>query len=172
MADMSTFAGGAGGLFSVGASIYGGIEGSEAANKKYQSELAIAQNEQLANQQRRLAMELNARRSQRQVVRTAQQASANALSAATNQGAQFGSGLQGGLAGVSAQSATAQEGIYQNLQIGEKLFDYDQNINAAKLQAAQAETQMSEAQGFMNIGKSVGGSFKDIMSLASLLPMA
>jgi hypothetical protein len=168
--DFSSFAGGAGALFSTGASIYGAIEGSKAANKKYQSEQAIAQYEMQANQQRRLAMELNARRRQRETVRTAQQAQANAMSAATSQGAQFGSGLQGGLAGVSAQSATAQEGIYQNLQIGEKLFDIDQNIDAAKLQAAQAETQMYDAQGWMSVAKSAGGSLKDIMSLSSLIP--
>ena len=168
--DLSTFAGGAGGLLSAGGSIFSAIESSKAAKEKADAEKQIASLEIQADSQRRQAMELSARRQQLQTVRNAQQAQAMALSAATNQGAAFGSGLQGGLAGVSGQANTANLGVSQNLQFGENLFDINQQIDTQKMNIADAETSLSNAQGLSSMFSSISKGLPAIMNLATLIP--
>src|SRR5882672_6919476 len=69
------------------------------------------------NQQNLMQMKLNARRAQMEVLRNNQRARSMALSSATNQGAAFGSGLQGGLGQIQGMSNTNLLGINQNLKI-------------------------------------------------------
>lgn len=170
--DTSTLFGGAGSLLSVGGGIFSALESSSAAKDKANSEKQIASLEMQADAQRRQAMELSARRQQLQTVRTAQQAQAMALSSATNQGAQFGSGLQGGLAGVSGQANFANLGVSQNLQFGENMFNINQQIDNQKLAIADDESALASAQGLGSMFSSLGKGLPAIMNLASLIPGA
>lgn len=149
----------------IGIGIAGALGAANAAKKKSGAERAIAGFEMQADQQRRQAMELNASRQSLQTLRNAQQARSISLAAATNQGAQFGSGLAGGQATVSGQAGNSLLGISQNLEIGRNLFNINQNIDAAKMTVADAETQMATDQALMSVGSSLGkgvGAFKNI----------
>jgi len=79
----------------------------------------IAASEQALEGQRRVAMELDARRRNLEIVRNQQRGRSMALAAATAQGARRGSGLQGGYAQISGQTGVNMLGVNQNLQIGE-----------------------------------------------------
>src|SRR5882672_1056370 len=136
---------GAGATLQAAGSIYGAIEGSQFAKQKADEEKAIAQLEMQADQQRRQAMEISARRQQVQTVRNAQQARATALSASVNQGAQFSTGAQGGQQGVTSQGNFANLGVSQNLQIGENLFNINSAIDATKIAEADTESKQATA---------------------------
>jgi len=131
------------------------------AKQKAEAEKANAMLEMQADQQRRQAMEIDARRRMLQTVRTAQQAQSSALAASVNQGGQFSSGLAGGRATVSGEAATSELGISQNLQIGEKLFDINSQIDINKLSIADIESKSSQAQG---ISSAMTGIGKGLMS--------
>src|SRR5688572_5457871 len=79
-------------------SMFGASEVSEAQQK-------IAQLEMQANAVRQQQMETNARRETLEAIRRTQQARSVALSNATAQNAQGGSGLQGGFGQISGASA-------------------------------------------------------------------
>lgn len=141
--------------------------------------------EKQVNTQRQQAMELSGRRQQLEVFRNNQRARALGLNAAVSQGAQFGSGLQGGLAGINAQSMVNNQGINQNLEIGRNIFGLDNkitDINAtestlkANYQSSQAKSQawsslggsiMGAAGGLGNIAGAAGGTFDKMAGLFS-----
>ena len=96
-----------------------------------QKEQARAQQEGIAAQQRaeasrKQAMELDAMRRRREIVRQNVKARSMALSTATSQGASGGSGLQGGLAGIEGQTNTNLLGVNQNEAIGADIFSANQ----------------------------------------------
>jgi hypothetical protein len=150
---------GAGAALEVGGSIYGALEGSRFAKQKAEQEKAIARLEIEADKQRRDAMDIQARRGMLQNVRNAQQAQANALSSAVGSGAQFSSSAQSGQRQAGAEAAYGNLGISQNLQIGEKLFDINEQIDYTKMSEADTESKQATAMGigsaFTNIGKSL-----------------
>lgn len=158
------------GLVGLAGGIAGSFETAAGAKQKAQAEQAIAQLEMQADQQRRNAMEISARRQMLQTKRTAQQAGAIALSSAVNQGAQFSSSAQGGQQGVTSQGNYANLGVSQNLQIGENLFNINSEISGAKLTEAEAESKIAEGQGISSIFGAVGKSAGAFGNLLSLVP--
>lgn len=156
------------GVAGFGLGIAGALESSQGAQKKAAAQRYVAQLEMQADQQRRQAMEISARRQQLQTVRTAQQSRAMALSTAVGQGSQFSSSAIEGQAQTGSQAAYANLGVSQNLQIGENLFNINQNIDAAKMTEADAETQIAQGQGLSSLGGSlgkIGGPFSNLLSL-------
>lgn len=146
-----------GGLQAVGfamqlAGVFGGMGASQ---KNAQISQAIAQQERNINDQKRQQMELSARRQQMEVFRNAQRMRAQGTAAAVNQGAQFGSGLQGGLAQVSDQSYSNSLGIGQNLEIGNNIFDMNNTISGLNAQKSQVQSEAAMYQGFTSLGGSV-----------------
>lgn len=89
-----------------------------------------------AERARESAMNLDARRRQRQILREAQVARATALSNATSQGAQGGSGLQGAYGQVSGEANTASVGVEQNRQLGSEIFAANRQYASAQSTAA------------------------------------
>jgi len=75
--------------------------GAKASNQAQVQQIKL---QQQVEQQRQHAMELDAHRKQLETVRNMQRARFLALSTATNQGAQFGTGLQGGYGQISGES--------------------------------------------------------------------
>jgi hypothetical protein len=96
-------------------------------------------------------MELDATRTQRQVVRAAILARATSLAAATNQGAGESSGFFGSLSQITSEANRQLGGIFQNLSIGRGIF---------KENAAMAEfiTQGNKARTDVNIAQSKLGT--------------
>src|SRR5580765_8302042 len=108
------------GLEGVGAatSLVGGYLGYQAGKGEYQAQSNIAEMQQQINKLHVNQMELTGRRNSMEVLRNEQKARSLALSGATNQGAAFGSGLQGGYGQISGQGGTNLLGIAQNLSLG------------------------------------------------------
>jgi len=147
----------------LGMSLFGGLSqaGSsrEYAEKSYAIQSQISANENLVNNQREDAMRLNARRNVLEQFRNTQRMAARATAAATTQGAQFGSGLAGGLGQISAQGAYNVQGLSQNLEIGENIFGINRTISGEKLQLAQLQSQYGQTsatnQGLMSLGSGI-----------------
>lgn len=107
---------------------------------------AMAQAEQLRKRQ----MELESQRSRRETVRKMVAARSVALSNATSQGAQGGSGLQGGFAQIASQGTSQLLALNQNTEIGRGIFD-------ANARADRAGGMVATGQGM----QSLGGMFMD-----------
>jgi hypothetical protein len=138
-------------------SIFGGLEAAQGAKQKAALEKQIAGMEMQVNEQRRLAMETNNRRMQTETIRKAQVARSLALSAGVGQGAQFSSSGMSAQQGAASGAAWNVAGMSANLQIGEKIFDYDSMISNAKMSIADAESKEAQGLGIAAIGKGISG---------------
>lgn len=152
----------------IGLQALGGIGMADNAKKLSQESQAIVGDEQKINDQKKQQMELEANRMQLQNARNAQRLRSQATAAAVNQGANFGSGLQGGLAGVTAQENVNSLGINQNLQIGRNIFGFNSDISEHKKAMAQIQGDMATDQSLMSLGGAlvsnsgtIGGFFKN-----------
>lgn len=148
------------GAVGLGMQIFGGLSG--AANTKASSQamtavsLDEAHQEQAISDQKQQAMEIAGRRQQLEIMRTSQRARANAVQSATSQGAQFGSGLQGGLAQVQDQSTFNMEGVQQALMTGRNIAGLNSNISQDRysmLNLQNTATQNNATdQGYSSLG--------------------
>lgn len=146
---------GALGIASVGLSLYGGIASSEAAQKVSQNQQNIIGYEEQQDKVRQEAMHVQAQRSQMEVLRNAQRMRSLALNNATGQGAQFGSGLQGGYGQVAGMAGNNMLAINQNVQSGDQMFALNAQINQQKIQMAQNQADQSQAQAIGNLGSTL-----------------
>lgn len=85
-----------------------------------QSQQARAQKQEEALREQQ--MNLDAMRQRREVVKNAAMARATALANASSQGAQFGSGLQGGYGEIAGQAGQQMQAVNQNQEIGAGIF--------------------------------------------------
>lgn len=155
-----------------GLSIFGGLKATGIAKEQAEASGRIAGFEKDIEKQRFQAMKLTAHRQQMEVVRNAQRARSLALNNATNQGAQSGSGLQGGYGQIAGSAGTNLLGINQNLEIGTNIFGLNQQISDQKMLLARLGGDMASAQGMASLGGSLmkagpafgklfGGSFSE-----------
>lgn len=152
-------------LVGLGTSLFGGASASHDAKQAASIQSNIAGLEGGLEDQRHTAMELAAKRQSTEILRSNQRARSLALSNATSQGAQFGSGLQGGLAQVDDQGAFNLAGVSQNLQIGEAMFGINKQITGQKQQLAQVQGQQATDQGIASLGGSIMKAAPTIGSL-------
>jgi len=150
---------------SIGTSIIGGSKASQGASAYYAAQKQQAALEMKADAQRRQAMELDSNRKSMEVLRNSQRARATATQAATSQGAQFGSGLQGGYGQISGSTNVNQLGIAQDKQIGENLFDINAQINQQKMAMSDAQSMMYQGQAMQSLGKNISSAMPGISSL-------
>lgn len=136
----------------LGLQIYGGFRQSENAKEVAAVSQDMAKQEQSINDAKVRQMELEGRRTQLQNIRNAQRARAVAVQSATSQGAQFGSGLQGGLAEVQNQMGFNLLGVDQALATGREINQYNQNISEDKQKLASLGAKNAEAQGYASLG--------------------
>lgn len=146
---------GASQLVGLGMSLFGASKSSSAS-----SNIASASQQQFAlesqvNDQRKAAMELSARRQSTEIFRNAQKARSMALVNATSQGAQGGSGIQGGYGQISGESNFNLAGVQQNLQIGQNIFGLDNQINQQKSAIAGFQADQASGQGISSLGGSL-----------------
>jgi len=139
----------------LGMSLFGANEQAKNAKAQAAVSMNIAQNEQQINEEKRKAMEVNARRQQMEIFRNTQRARANALQAATTQGASLGSGLQGGLADVASQGLFNLYGVNSALATGERIADFNNLISGDKIKLAQLGGEAASAQGLTSIGGAI-----------------
>jgi len=138
----------------LGMSIFGGF-GSASATKEAaqysQQEAAVSQDEarqqQGINDLKQQQMELEARRTQIENIRNAQRAAAVGLNNATNQGAQFGSGIQGAEGGIFSNALFNMQGVNQAVEIGRGINTFNKNISADRITMAGLEGKIASAKG-------------------------
>ena len=165
------------GLLSIGSSIFGGITGADTSKRQAELQTQYAndmyQQDLKVNAIRRQAMELSASRQQMEIMRNMQRARALALNNATNQGAQFGTGLQGGYGQISGQSNVNALGVQQNLMQGRDMFDLNEQTGQIKYnyqsQLAALGSEAATNQGLASMGMAIGslgnvGLFKGLGS--------
>lgn len=139
----------------LGMSIFGGLDQSRIAKEQAGVSADIAKQEQGINNQKQQAMELAGRRQQLEIIRNNQRARALAENSATNQGAQFGSGLQGGLAQITDQSEFNLVGVNSALETGRSIAGFNNLISNDKIRLAQLGGDAASAAGFASLGGSI-----------------
>lgn len=127
------------------------------ASQSHQIQQQIAQEQSQANQVREQAMVLSASRQQTENVRNMQRARSMALSAATNQGAQLGTGLQGGYGQISGSGNWNALGISQAEQSGQQMFDINGKISGLNSQLSDVQSGMATDQGIASLGGAISG---------------
>lgn len=155
-----------GAVVGAGLSLYGSMSKAAAAEKYEEAQKRKIEIQQQINEQRRQAMELDANRKQLEVIRNTQRVRAAGLQAATNQGAQFGSGYAGGQAQAQAQGGFNLLGINQNLSIGRNVFALNNKLSQTEIEMGQASTQESTATGYQSMGSSVLSAMPAISALS------
>lgn len=130
----------------------GSFFGSNEAKKERERQAML---ERQIQQKRKEAMELNARRMQTENLRNTQLQRSMAMTSATAQGAQFGTGLAGGLAQVSGQGNWNAQGIAQNLEIGRDIFGLNEQISDSKMSEYGAMSNVAMYQGLSSFGGSL-----------------
>ena len=90
--------------------------------------------------QRQQAMELDAKRQQMEIIRNQQRARALTLTNATAQGAQFGTGVQGGYGQTQGQAGTNLLGTQQQLDLGRNMFNLNKQLAGQKQQGVDLES--------------------------------
>lgn len=136
----------------LGLQLFGGFSQSRNAKEASQVNQDIARQEQAINDAKTRQMELEGRRTQVENIRNAQRARAMAVQAATTQGAQFGTGLQGGLAQVQDQMGWNMLGVDQALSTGREINQYNRNISGDKQRLAQLGADSATSQGWSSLG--------------------
>jgi len=143
------------GAIGLGTSLFFGNKASEDASKIAENEQQQFGIQKQVNAQRQQAMELSARRQQLEVFRNTQRQRALGLASATGQGAQYGSGLQGGQADTLNQGLFGVQGINQNLAIGRNIFGLDNQITDLKSQESQLKSNQATDQSWASLGGSI-----------------
>lgn len=164
------------------------VQAQAAALQNQQQVLAIDTQKQAIQYQqqqddlRRVAANLDASRRTREQIRLGISARAQATAAAVNQGAgDVGSSALGGAAGtISGRIGTNLMGIFQNQQIGNKLFDINKQIsqnylNAQEVNKGYVQQSLGYQQELLGLQKAIystGGqtslSYKDAAAYGSI----
>lgn len=126
-----------------------------AQNDAQQAQLQQHQQTEALRQQQ---MNLDATRRQREIIRQGVQARAIALSSATGQGAQLGSGLQGGLGQIAGQTNANYTGVAQAQQTGNAIFGINRTAYSAMSSAYSSMASASGTSAFGSGMSSVGGA--------------
>lgn len=155
----------------LGIQLFGGSKSASDARRASQINYGIAEDEQKINQQKNLQMQLEASRSSLQQFRNMQRLRAQATASATSQGAQYGSGLEGGLAEITNEGLFNTQGINQATQFGNTIFGINNDISGKKMQLSQVQSDMASDQALSSLGGAlvknagtIGGLGKDIQA--------
>lgn len=145
---------------------------AQGAREQAQASQKIAGFEMDIEAQKRAAMELDANRKNLEILRNAQRARAMGLTTATSQGANKGSGLQGGYGQVSGQTTDNLLGVSQNLDIGRNIFDINALISEQKMAIAKSGELIAQGGGITSQGagmaSAAGGQMAIGQGLSSL----
>jgi len=136
----------------LGMQIFGGVSQAQNAKQTAAVNQDIAKQEAAINDVKARQMEMEARRTQIENMRNGQRARAQAIQTATTQGAQFGTGLQGGLAQVQDKMAWNMLGVDQALANGRDINSLNKNISSDKMQLAALGGENATAAGYSSLG--------------------
>lgn len=137
------------------------------SSKAREAEERAYEAQKKAEEVRKQAMEVNAQRQQMQNLRNTQLQRSMALTSATAQGAQFGTGLQGGYGQISGQSTDNAVGINTNLQFGEDIFKYNAEASRWKQQASGYQSESAMWGSISGLGGNIAKSANTFNNLTS-----
>jgi len=140
------------GAVGLGMQLFGGIGQSSEAKQAAAVSQDIARQEQGVNDVKQHQMDMEAQRMQMENIRNTQRARAMGLNAAVNQGAQYGSGLQGGLAQVTDQGLFNMQGVNFAKSYADQISGYNNAISGDKEQLASIQGQSSTDAGIASLG--------------------
>lgn len=156
-----------GALVGGGLMIAGMFGASDTAEKQAAEQKAINADQIKIEGQKRQAMELDAKRRELEVFRSVQRARSIALTNATLQGGQFGSGVLGGMAQATQAGHEDLKTIGQNLTIGRQISDLNNDISSHKSTLADLGADASFYQGLTSLGGTILGQTSNISKLSS-----
>jgi len=142
----------------LGLQVAGSKKQVDASQQAAAAQTQMIKDQQAIEAQRNQLMQLEAKRKQMELVRSAQKSRSMSLATASNQGAQFGSGLQGAYGETSGQFNTQELAVGQNLQIGNNIFGLNANVSQDKIALAQAQGQAAIGAGLSSLGGSLVSS--------------
>jgi hypothetical protein len=142
------------------AGLIGSNKAANDANAAQQQMLAL-QRQQMEEQRKQ--MELDALRRKRDIIRQSIAARSVALTTATAQGAQLGTGLQGAYGVIGGREGSNLLALSQNLTIGRNMADLKMNESFAQSRYANAQSQLAFYQGLTSLG---GGLLKNLDSIS------
>jgi hypothetical protein len=152
----------AAGLIGGGISNYFASQDMKGATQASKNIIAL---EQQQNDLKWQQAQVGLRRASLQNFRNAQQMRSQALVSATNQGAQFGSGLQGGMGQIGAEYMENEGALQMSYTFGQKDYDINKSIGAQKTAMADYESKAATAQGY-------GSLFSGIFSMGNSIGSA
>jgi len=140
-------------LATTGLGMFDKMKGASAQTAAQEQMIGVERQE---NSLRNQIMHLTANREQMQNLRNVQRARSLATSNAVSSGAQFGSGLQGGLEQVGGAGNTNALNLSQDVQGGDTMFGLSNEMSAAKIAYAQAGGDINTGTGLMQLGQTIG----------------
>lgn len=138
-------------LVMAGASVVGGLMANQGRNQQQAGIQAQSEASNKAEAAREQQMNLEAERAKRDTIRRMMAARAEAVSSASNQGASFGSGIQGGIAGITGQGNASLNATQRAQDIGSQIFSANRDY-------ANAQAQTAIGSGNFNLGMSLFGN--------------
>lgn len=154
MAAISTIIAGIG-LVGAGIGAYGAVKQAQGAR-------TLAAQQQKAETIREAQTNVEATRNRRSMIRQAVLARAQAVNNATQQGAEGGSGLQGGQAQISSEANSAIVATNQNQDISSNMFATNRAI-------AGAQSTMATGSGISSLGQAIVKNSGEIGRVGSYL---
>lgn len=151
MAAVSTMVAVAG----LGMAAAGTVMSTSAAAQQAQAQQQALAFQRQAEEARKKAMNLDAMRRRREMVRQSIIARATALATATKQGAQFGSALSGAYGNISGRTGVNILGINQNQQLGNEIFNANIGASMAYSEAASWGAYSQVGSGLSSLGGAV-----------------
>ena len=156
MAAITTLAA-VGGLALTAAGTASSISGARSTQKAQEQGIAAQQEGEVA---RKKAMEIDASRRRREIIRQSMIARSHALATGVNQGAagKGGSAMPGSFGQIMGESNFALAGVDSQLQLGRDLFASNVNLLNARRAGASAETTTSMGRGLSSLGGTALGN--------------
>lgn len=125
----------------------------------------VIADQQRAEQIRERAMELDASRRRREMIRQGMIQRAQALATGVAQGANFGTAIPSAYAQIGGQVAFGLEGVTKNEQLGRELFATNRDLLGARQEQANAESITAIGSGLSSLGGAVIGNLGPINNL-------
>lgn len=141
--------------------IFGAAQSYQGTQKTVAAEQDASAASRRAEEARAQQSALEFARKNREIIRQSLIARANASSSAANQGANYGSGIQGAFAAFGGQEAAA-------VNTNQRAFDIGQDIFAANADYASAQGRAAEGRGMSSLGGALMASSTQIGKIGSL----
>jgi hypothetical protein len=143
-------------VIGLGISIVGTIMQMQAAQKAAAAQQKALAAQQRAEASREQAMRIDAQRKKRETIRQSIIQRSQALSAGTNQGAQYGTALPGAYGQIQGNAAAQYGTIGVQESIGAEIFAQNRQVLSARKEEAAAGAQAALGSGISSLGGAVG----------------